>query len=417
MFMLLSESQSYARIRGVTTLIVIISLLILAYITVNRDLRLGPAVGKKCQQSCSAEFVESIPTGLNFSSGPVHRHTHEAWIDLLSNANKSIHIAALYWNLNSTEYPTAEYGRLVYEQLAKAGRRGVKVRTVNFTRLLGSGVLHTKFIIVDMKNVYVGSANMDWKSLAEVKELGLHFRNCSCLAEDLEKIFSVYWYLGKEGARIPDQWPERYDTSFNIFSPMEINLDGVETDISISSSPALFNTKRRDHDLKAIISLISSATRSVCVSVMDLIPQTLYLGSNNSYWPDIDDALRAAAFRGVSVRLLVSHWNHSRPEEKVFLRSLVAINDALPRTRHGKKLFTVASTEEQERIPFARVNHNKYMVTDQTAYVGTSNWAGDYFINTAGVGVAMSSHGENGTVQQLQAIFDRDWNSQFASDL
>ncbi|PIO64460.1 hypothetical protein TELCIR_13912, partial [Teladorsagia circumcincta] len=89
------------------------------------------------------------------------------------------------------------------------------------------------------------------------------------------------------------------------------------------------------------------------------------------YWPDIDDALRSAAFRGVAVKLLVSHWNHSRPAELAFLRSLVAINDGLP-TKTGSisvKLFTVPSSEEQQKIPFARVNHNKYMVTDRAAYV------------------------------------------------
>lgn len=73
------------------------------------------------------QLVESIPTGLNFSGGPVHRATHEAWLDLLKNANESIRIAALYWNLNSSEYPTAEYGRHVYEQLVEAGLRGIDV--------------------------------------------------------------------------------------------------------------------------------------------------------------------------------------------------------------------------------------------------------------------------------------------------
>lgn len=34
---------------------------------------------------------------------------------------------------------------------------------------MGSGVLHTKMWIVDQKNVYIGSANMDWRSLTEVK--------------------------------------------------------------------------------------------------------------------------------------------------------------------------------------------------------------------------------------------------------
>jgi hypothetical protein len=35
-----------------------------------------------------------------------------------------------------------------------------------------------------------------------------------------------------------------------------------------------------------------------------------------------------------------------------------------------QKWFRVPSTPEQEKIPFARVNHNKYMVTDNAAYIG-----------------------------------------------
>lgn len=36
-------------------------------------------------------------------------------------------------------------------------------------------MLHTKFIIADLKNVYIGSANMDWKALTEVAFLIAHF--------------------------------------------------------------------------------------------------------------------------------------------------------------------------------------------------------------------------------------------------
>lgn len=35
-----------------------------------------------------------------------------------------------------------------------------------------------------------------------------------------------------------------------------------------------------------------------------------------------------------------------------------------------QKLFVVPSTAEQKKIPYARVNHNKYMVTDTVAYIG-----------------------------------------------
>lgn len=43
-----------------------------------------------------------------------------------------------------------------------------EVRSLNFTQLVGAGVLHTKFWIVDRKHVFIGSPNMDWKALTQV---------------------------------------------------------------------------------------------------------------------------------------------------------------------------------------------------------------------------------------------------------
>lgn len=64
------------------------------------------------------------------------------------------------------------------------------------------------------------------------------------------------------------------------------------------------------------------------------------------------------------------------------------------------------------------------MVTDNTAYIGTSNWSADYFINTAGIGLILeeNEHFElNETTSSLRKdlndVFDRDWNSQYAVDL
>lgn len=46
-------------------------------------------------------------------------------------------------------------------------RPGAQVRYVPMTQLTG-GVLHSKFWIVDGKHIYLGSANMDWRSLTQV---------------------------------------------------------------------------------------------------------------------------------------------------------------------------------------------------------------------------------------------------------
>lgn len=83
-----------------------------------------------------------------------------------------------------------------------------------------------------------------------------------------------------------------------------------------------------------------------------------------------------------------------------------------------QKVFKVPSTREQMKIPFARVNHAKYMVTDRVVYIGmlsplrlvpatvidwtevtvsvftgTSNWSENYFTQTAGVGLVVNQTG------------------------
>jgi len=53
------------------------------------------------------------------------------------------------------------------------------VRTLNVSRLLGAGILHTKFIIADNQSFYVGSANMDWRSLTQARKIIYKFLSSS----------------------------------------------------------------------------------------------------------------------------------------------------------------------------------------------------------------------------------------------
>lgn len=138
--------------------------------------------------------------------------------------------------------------------------------------------------------------------------------------------------------------------------------------------------------------------------------------------------------------MLISYWDHSRPAETFFLRSLESISKSLKgvdiqiviKLRFIKLIlniftfliqrrFKVPATKDQEKIPFARVNHNKYMVTDKTAYIGTSNWSGDYFTDTAGIALVLRDTSENDAVsnvrKNLVGIFERDWDSPYAMAL
>lgn len=62
--------------------------------------------------------------------------------------------------------PSQNYPNIDTELLVK--RKAAQVRSLNFVKLLGGGVLHTKLWIIDKKHIYVGSANMDWRSLTQV---------------------------------------------------------------------------------------------------------------------------------------------------------------------------------------------------------------------------------------------------------
>lgn len=65
---------------------------------------------------------------------------------------------------------------------------------------------------------------------------------------------------------------------------------------------------------------------------MDYFPLTIYTPKIH-FWPNIDSALRTAAVEHkIHVKMLISKWNHSRPSEDYFLKSLNDISGSFSRT-------------------------------------------------------------------------------------
>ncbi|XP_030825432.1 phospholipase D3-like [Camarhynchus parvulus] len=398
------ETPPPKRPRG-AALFVLLSILFLLTFLLLLHLR-GRGADGTCGDTCRIVLVESIPEGL--ALGPrLSPSTFEAWLGLLAGAARSVDIASFYWTLSNndtrTHEPSAEQGERLLAALQRLPARGVAVRVavsapsptaplddlqalersgergraVDLPRLTG-GVLHTKFWLVDGVHLYIGSANMDWRALTQVKELGAAIYNCSCLAKDLGKIFEAYWSLGVPDASIPAPWPDSFSTSINLETPLEMTLNGTEAAVFFSSSPPPLCAAGRTPDLAALLSVIDGAESFVDVAVMSYVAGTEF-SRPARFWPAIDERLRgcAAVEAGVALRLLAGCWPHSRPAMFPFLRSLAALADN--RTRYGVqvRLFLVPSSAAQSRIPFARVSHTKYMVTDRAAYVGTSNWSGE----------------------------------------
>uniref|UniRef100_A0A671DMH6 Phospholipase D family member 4 n=1 Tax=Rhinolophus ferrumequinum TaxID=59479 RepID=A0A671DMH6_RHIFE len=457
-----------------------------------------PLGGETTQQqldSCQLVLVESTPQDLQFAAGsPSAQPLAQAWMQLLDMAQESVHVASYYWSLTGSDIgvndSSSHLGEALLQKLQQLldrnvslavatshptlarnstdlqvlANRGAQVRHVPMGQLT-RGVLHSKFWVVDGRHIYMGSANMDWRSLTQVKELGAVIYNCSRLARDLEKTFQTYWVLGAPKAVLPKHWPRHFSSHINHFQPLCARFAGVPTTAYFSASPPVLCPYGRTRDLEALLTVMAAARRFIYASVMEYFPTTrfsrparwvwvaagglqggklltmctrpLLPGPGRRvpswpedldlplprYWPVLDNALRAAAFsRGVQVRLLVSCGLNTDPSMFPYLRSLQALSNPEAGVSVDVKVFIVP-VGNHSNIPFSRVNHSKFMVTEKTAYIGTSNWSEDYFSSTSGVGLVVSQRNSStqpavATVQeQLRQLFERDWSSRYAVGL
>ena len=102
---------------------------------------------------------------------------------------------------------------------------------------------------------------MDWRSFTQVKEMGVTVTDCPLIAQDLSKVFQVYWALGMEDANVPVEWPNYLSTNFNISSPAKVSMGDSVSQVYISSSPPAFNPRGRTDDIDAILATINSARK------------------------------------------------------------------------------------------------------------------------------------------------------------
>uniref|UniRef100_A0A8C6WWA1 Phospholipase D family member 4 n=1 Tax=Neogobius melanostomus TaxID=47308 RepID=A0A8C6WWA1_9GOBI len=397
--------------------------------------------------SCSMALVESIPLYMGYNGNATFGvPLVKTWEGLIAMATQQLDVVSFYWTLTGDDIgvncSSANPGRDILNALGALPARnvsvrlltskpsvqtnstdfkdlqqkGVQVREVDFGRLT-DGVLHSKFWIVDRKHFFIGSANMDWRALTQVKELGVAIYNCSTLAIDLEKIFTSYWEMGLPNSTLPDRWPSKYDTNITKLRPLLVKEDNVSSQIYMTGSPPAFCSISRTQDIDAILSIISQAQHYVDVAVMEYVPMIRFQ-MPQKYWPVLDDAIKAAAFeKKVKVRMLISCGRDSPPEMLPYLQSLAALDSQS--VHISIKILFIVPVGNQTDIPYTRVNHNKYMVTDKVAYIGTSNWSGDYFTTTGGVGIVISQRAphvmwEKALQSQLKTVFDRDWNSDYA---
>ncbi len=346
-------------------------------------------------------LAESVPleTSLDHAEIP---NAPDVWLDMIRGAARSIDIATFY----VSDEPASRL-HAVLAEIERAAARGVHVRllidetfyakypeipdawshvpNIETRRYdLRPGVLHAKYFVVDDREAWLGSQNFDWRALEHIVEMGVRVRSPNIVA-GLGAIFRADWDAagGKpfhlDAVRVTDM------------------LDGG--DLVLGASPKKLVPESM-WDLPRLLDWINGTTWMLRVQLLTYKTKN----RDGTEFHEIDDAVRAAAARGVHVRLLISAWGEK--DDAVL---------SLSRVPNIEVRALVIPPFSGGEIPFARVAHAKYALFDEgRAWVGTSNWEGDYFYASRNVGVFMEHYGDIGA---LVRAFESEWSGPYARSL
>jgi len=364
------------------------------------------------------ELVQTAPVETPLHSDDL-RSAAQVWTELFDNAKSDIVIGQFYAVIK----PGSVFEKVV-EHLEAAGKRGVKIRflldqkgvnlseqpsierlkaipnmefrVLDFNKLTGNGIIHAKYLVVDGATAYIGSQNFDWRSFEHIHETGLRITDPKVVGQVLA-IFNQDWRaqaLTSQGQTAP-----------------ALNAKTVTADIHqnafLLSSPNQYNPAGVGDSETGLPALLAEANEEVRIQLLDYAPLSYGPKGTRPYYAVIDNAVRAAANRGVKIKLMVSNWNLEKPAQ-AYLKSLAV----LPNVEIRIVTLPVASTGF---IPFARVIHSKTMVIDnQIAWVGTSNWSGGYMDLSRNLEVVMRNEK---MAQRLAALQEQTWSSSYAQPL
>ncbi|XP_027013745.1 inactive phospholipase D5 [Tachysurus fulvidraco] len=394
--------------------------------------------GDNCSDICQVVLVENIPEDISIS----HEGTTSLTAGLhglLDLAQKSVEVVSPLWDLNSTEqdarFPQAKQGRLLLHRLMGLKAQGVQlkvasgmpsspelellshygadVRYLNMTALI-KGELRSSFWVVDRKHMYIGSAAMDWRSLSMLKELGVIVYQCRCLAVDLHRIFNLYWQLEYKEF-VPSIWSKRLSALYSKDEHFSFYLNGSQAKAYVSSSPNIFRPKDRTTDIEAIFRIIQDAKHFIYISMTDYLP-LLTSGTHSKYWSRIDGMLREALIlKHIKMRLLISCREQTHALTFNFLWSLQSLCVQTNSCSMEAKFFSPRVRDDGSA---QGVQHHRYVVTDNSVYIGNLDWVGNEFVYNAGAGLVVSEPGRSSTLtERLKSVFDRDWRSVYAKPL
>lgn len=349
----------------------------------------------------------------------------DTWLELIRGARRSLDIEQFYlstWPGEPMEDVLAALGeaagrgvrvRLLldarmhrtYPRTADSLARvpGFEVRLVDFRRIAG-GVQHAKFFLVDGETAFLGSQNFDWRALKHIHELGVAVRDRRVTA-DFARVFELDWDMATPAGQAPDT--TRAAVAAQVPHPPGtlpyriVQAPGDTVLLWPSWSPRGFVPDTTLWDLDQLVRLLDGARHEVVVQFL-----SYGLGERRLSDDTLDRALRRAAARGTRVRIIASDWQSGD--------GLAALQRLAKVPGIEVKLSTVPEWSGGY-IPFARVEHCKYVVADTlVTWVGTSNWSPDYFHASRNLAVTMRNAP---LARRARAIFETSWRAPGAAPL
>ena len=365
------------------------------------------------------ELVQTVPVETTLGSSDL-RDPVTVWSELFDGARHEIVFGQFY----AASRAGAPFEK-VFERLEAAGRRGVKIRflldqkgvglsepatlarlraipnlelrVLDYSKLTGNGIIHAKYLAVDRKAAFIGSQNFDWRSFSQIHETGLLVSDAVVVSR-VQAVFERDW-------NAQAQLAANLAVAKNAPGPQPLSMGAAAA--QLLSSPAAYNPPGVLDSEAVLPALLAEAKSEVRVQLLDYAPLSYGAGGSRPYYAVIDNAIRSAAARGVTIKLMVSNWNTEQPAI-AYLKSLALVPNVQVR------IVTLPAASSGP-IPYARVIHSKTMSIDgKLAWVGTSNWSGGYFDKSRNLEVALRNEK---MAQRLAALHEQAWSSQYAQPL
>ncbi len=381
------------------------------------------ALPATASSDATIELVETPPVETSLDHPDV-ANASPTWVAMIDRAQRSLDFAEFYASEAEPKDRAQSLLAPVIAAVERAVKRGVKVRfladtvfapkypeTLETLRSIGAtvriidyakrggGILHAKYFVVDGVESFVGSQNFDWRALAHIQEMGVRVLS-PVIAAELLDLMDTDWELAAGAAG---------DIRVHHAHTSDVQARSGEL-LTLTATPKGWLPDESMWELPKLVALIDGARQAVDVQVLEYKTKD----RDGSTFLTLDDALRRAAARGVHVRLLVSEWTiKPGSDERRALDDLAKVPSVEVR------VITIPKFSGGD-IPFARVAHAKYMVVDGAAgasahaWVGTSNWQGDYFTKSRNVGVII---GGGKLPARLDAIFEDGWSGAYGKPL